>query len=416
MNLNDPRASTKQSAPVLILNMHYTGLAIARALQTTGAGPIYGLGAHDTLFGNCSRYCKYIPCPDTLLAPTRCRDFLLKFSEQFETRPLLFPTRDHDLQFVSEFYGELEERYALIAAPPKTLQTILNKASFYGVAEELALAYPTTAWISSHADLERAAGKLMFPVIVKPVYSTQWRRKELWDLVGRQKAAVIDDYDGLRQFYARIEHVDPLIHVQEFIPGGDDNLVVFGSYVNPNRNITRYFTARKLLQYPPHSGTGVAVRACAVPEIVEPSRSLLARLEYCGVSELEYKYDRRNGKYVLIEMNPRFWDQHGLGAAVGVNLAECVYLDFTKGHVPDQHQDPQPLTWIAEDGYLMSFLRNLKTRSYPAAAFLRALQGRTTLAVFEWRDWHPAVSVARDFLRDVAKIIWQRVRAALRAG
>jgi predicted ATP-grasp superfamily ATP-dependent carboligase len=136
------------------------------------------------------------------------------------------------------------------------------------------------------------------------------------------------------------------------------------------------------------------------------SQRLLARLGYHGVSELEYKHDRRNGRYVLIEMNPRFWDQHALGAAVGVNLAQCVYMDATRGYVPEQRQDPEPFTWIAEDSYLMSFLLNLKTGAYPASEFLTALKGRTTLAVFERRDWHPAASVAKQFIRDVGRMIW----------
>ena len=415
MTQQTPRINAAvQRWPVVILNMHYTGLAIARGLQDCGASPIYGLGADETLFGNCSRYCTYVPCPDTLTAPHECRDFLIRFSRQFEVRPLLFPTRDHDLQFVSKFYGELEERYHVVAAPPQMLQTVLNKASLYRVANELGIPYPATAWINSQADLERVKDELIFPVIVKPVYSTQWRRKEVWDLVGRQKAAVIQDYEDLRRFYARVEPADPMVHIQEFIPGPDADLVVFGSYVNAKSRETRYFTGRKLLQYPAQSGTGVAVQACPVPDIVEASRKLLTRLGYDGVSEIEYKLDRRNGNYVLIEMNPRFWDQHGLGAVAGVNLAECLFLDRTQGYIPEQQQNAKPITWIAEDSYLRSFLSNFKARSYPVSDFVRALRGETTLAVCERGDWRPAISLAMRFVRDVASVLFQRAAASTR--
>jgi predicted ATP-grasp superfamily ATP-dependent carboligase len=409
--VDDVNPKMARNAPVVILNMHYTGLAIARALQACGAGPIYGLGAHERMFGNFSRHCTYIRSPDTLLAPEQCRDFLLTFTEQFDSRPLLFPTRDHDLQFISRYYRELMERYAVVSAPPEMLEKILNKASLYEVAEGVGLPYPATAWINSRSDIERAQSELSFPVIAKPVYSTQWRRSEMWELVGRQKAVVIHDADALARFYAPIESVDPLIHVQEFIPGADADLVVFGSYVSPVSGALRYFTGRKLLQYPPQSGTGVAVQACRVPEIVDMSQRLLAQLGYQGVSELEYKHDRRTGKYVLIEMNPRFWDQHGVGASVGVNLAECVYLDMTHGYVPDQHQSAEPFTWIAEDGYLMSFLLNLKTRACPVREFAAALKGRTRLAVFEPRDWRPGAVVATEFVQDVARMLWRRSSA-----
>jgi predicted ATP-grasp superfamily ATP-dependent carboligase len=405
---SDGSRSEGPRVPVLILNMHYTGLGIARALQGCGAGAIFGLGAHERMFGNFSRYCEYVRSPDTLLAPEQCRDFLLDFATRFASKPLLFPTRDHDLQFIAKYYSQLTERYSVVAAPPDMLQRILNKATFYAIAEEAGIPYPATAWINCRSDIERVEHSLTFPVIAKPVYSTQWRKKEMWELVGRQKALVIESYDALTAFYSRIEDVDPLMHVQEFIPGSDTDLFVFGSYVSAHGSDIRYFTGRKLLQYPPRSGTGVAVRACPVPEIVDASERLLSCVGYHGVSELEYKLDRRNGRYVLIEMNPRFWDQHGVGAAVGVNLAQCAYLDLTRGALPEQRQDPEPYTWIAEDAYLMSFLLNLRTRAYSLKDFAAALTGRTALAVFERDDWHPAASVAKEFARDVGRMIRYR--------
>lgn len=398
-----------QSRPVVVLNMHFTGLAIARGLRNCGAARIYGLGANESLFGNYSRYCQYVRCPDTLLQPEQCRDFLLQFAGQFETPPLLIPTRDHDLQFLSKFHGELQERYIVAAPAPEMLSTILNKAGFYRIADELGIAYPMTAWINSRADLESVRGELSFPVIVKPVYSTQWRKQEMWDLVGRQKAAIISDYDELLRFYAPIETVDPMIHIQEFIPGGDDDLVIFGSYLGRSGQALRFFTGRKLLQYPAQSGTGVAVRACLVPGIIEPSHRLLARLGYRGVSEIEFKLDRRSGKYVLIEMNPRFWDQHGLGTAVGVNLAECLFSDLTEGYVPEQSQNAKVATWIAEEGYLMASVSNLKTKAYSGRDFVRALKGKAAFAVLDIRDWRPAAAVAFQLMRDATKEVSRRV-------
>jgi predicted ATP-grasp superfamily ATP-dependent carboligase len=88
------------------------------------------------------------------------------------------------------------------------------------------------------------------------------------------------------------------------------------------------FTARKRLQYPPLAGTGVVVEALPIGEIVAPSKSLLAALQFHGISEIEYKRDTRDGTLNLIEINPRHWDQHGLGTAVGVNLSEAACRDM----------------------------------------------------------------------------------------
>jgi D-aspartate ligase len=152
------------------------------------------------MFGNFSRYCEYVRSPDTLLAPEECRDFLLDFAARCDEKPLLFPSRDHDLQFIAKYYQQLKERYSIIAASPEMLQKILNKAAFYSVADKLGLPYPATAWINCGADIEQVERTLTFPVIAKPVYSAQWRKKEMWELVGRQKALVIESYDALKTF------------------------------------------------------------------------------------------------------------------------------------------------------------------------------------------------------------------------
>jgi predicted ATP-grasp superfamily ATP-dependent carboligase len=405
---------TNEDAPVVILNMHYTGLAIARGLQTCGVSAIYGLSANDAMIGNHSRFCRHVRCPDTESEAESCRDFLLAFSEQFGTRPLLFPTRDHDLQLIRRFHDELSNRYRIVAAPPPLLQHILNKAALYDTAREVGIPCPATVWIDSQADVRKVKETLAFPVIVKPVYTTQWRKQAVWPLVGGQKAAMIEDYEALLRFYGRVERVDPVMHAQEFIPGADTELVVFGSYANPDAGLLRYFTGRKLLQYPSRSGTGVAVQACPVPEIVEPSRRLLARLGYRGPSEIEYKHDRRTGKHVLIEMNPRFWDQHGLGAAVGVNLAECAFRDMTGVPAPEQCQAEDRVTWIAEEGYVLALVSNLRSRQYEMSEFAGALRGRLALAVFRGDDARPAVAMAARTVRELASGAVTRVARALR--
>jgi len=49
---------------------------------------------------------------------------------------------------------------------------------------------------------------------------------------------------------------------------------------------------------------------------------------YYGLSEVEFMYDDRNGKYKLLEINPRTWGWHTLGAAAGVNFSELLFADI----------------------------------------------------------------------------------------
>ena len=46
------------------------------------------------------------------------------------------------------------------------------------------------------------------------------------------------------------------------------------------------------------------------------------------MSQVEFKRDPRDGRFKLMEMNPRLWLWHGLAAALGVDFARIAYFDL----------------------------------------------------------------------------------------
>jgi hypothetical protein len=43
---------------------------------------------------------------------------------------------------------------------------------------------------------------------------------------------------------------------------------------------------------------------------------------------VEFKRDHRDGRYKLMEINPRLWQWHGLATALGVDFTRIAYLDL----------------------------------------------------------------------------------------
>ena len=186
--------------------------------------------------------------------------------------------------------------------------------------------------------------------------------------------------------------LDPLVTVQEWVEGGEENLLVFGSYCGADHEVAGYFTARKSLQYPPLAGTGIVVEALPLPQLEEPSRALLRALAFRGISEIEYKLDDRDGALYLIEVNPRHWDQHGLGTAVGVNLSELLYRDMTGQPMRAMRQSTDRVRWIAEAEYARHLARCLLGRAPWSDAGL-ALGASRTWAVYNPADPGPFLSL-----------------------
>jgi len=78
-----------------------------------------------------------------------------------------------------------------------------------------------------------------------------------------------------------------------------------------------YVVTRKVWQHPPGTGNGDVV------EVVDDrwglsgtARGLLDALAYEGPFELEFVRDKAAERYLMIELNPRFWMQHGLVEAL----------------------------------------------------------------------------------------------------
>jgi len=99
----------------------------------------------------------------------------------------------------------------------------------------------------------------------------------------------------------------------------EDNVSICGWHDKDKQYI---ICTHKVLQHPPKTGNGDVVERIEPPEGVrEAALRVLKALDYDGPFELEFVFDVKSNKYQVIELNPRFWMQHGLvEAATGCAL------------------------------------------------------------------------------------------------
>ena len=111
---------------VVILNMSYTGVAIARNLRHQHV-PILGVTAKRDIFGNHTRCAEVLFAPDSAEAPEELASFLVQLAKRFSSRPVLFATRDQDVSFIEHFRQVLERFYLLPIPAPGVLNRLLDK-------------------------------------------------------------------------------------------------------------------------------------------------------------------------------------------------------------------------------------------------------------------------------------------------
>src|SRR5262249_19495235 len=148
-----------------------------------------------------------------------------------------------------------------------------------------------------------------------------------------------------------------------------------------------------------------------IPDLNDLSGRLARALGYRGIAEIEFKRDTRDGRFKLIEMNPRHWDWHQLSEASGVNLSQVAYEHWTRQRAHTSSGQPHRTKWIAED----ALARHLLTNPGRLREMTHLLSGKRMLSIFDWRDPIPLLrystatllpawtkSAVRKFKRSVA--------------
>lgn len=388
-NNSSRRTSVREDVPVIILNLFYTGLGIARNLAGRGLR-VVGLSAHPKIYGNFTHCCEVWPSPNSQDQPEALAEFLLQGAGEMDGA-VIFPTRDFDVLFLDRYRLQLEPHYRLGIPPRRCLLQVLDKYALVCAAREAGLAVPRTLALRSGEELARVAEDIGFPCVVKPISSYHWREANNWEKVGGRKAFLVTTLQELKQEYERVHVAHPELLIQEWIPGTAENIVVLGAYVGENSRPLTYFTARKVVQSPDDFGTGCVIRSEEIPELFEPTLRLWQALGYQGMAEVEYKRDSRTGKFLLIEMNTRHWDQHGLGRVSGINLSWTAYRHLTGRPVAPMRTTTTCATWIAEDSLISYILRSIYRRELQLGRLWQQLSGPRVYGIFSWRDPWPFV-------------------------
>jgi predicted ATP-grasp superfamily ATP-dependent carboligase len=176
------------------------------------------------------------------------------------------------------------------------------------------------------------------------------------------------------------------------IPGGDDQLLIVAVYLDQASRWVASFNTQKLLQVPEGFGTGCIVQGVDRPELSEPTRRLLQEIGFTGIAEVEYKWDARNKRYSLIEINPRPWDQHRLGYACGVDLIYLAYLDRANLPIPAVARTSRNHRWIAEEAFLGALLHCVRRRDGSLKKLLSLARGPRVWGMWKWNDPLPLVA------------------------
>lgn len=301
----------------VILGGAHGSLALARALGKAGVRVFYV--SNDSPLPGWSRHTHGTygwPGPDHPGAVAFLQDFARSHGME---GALLVAGSDAEVKFVSQSLAPLSGTFRILLPEWEQLRWLCDKPLLYRRAAELGIAHARTWEIASVEEAQ--AVQPVFPVVLKP---------HMGGGAGsfvKAKVTRADDRGTFLNVFTRAaaEIGARNIVVQQFIPGGGEGQFSYAALWSGGKPVAE-FTARRARQYPVDFGfTSTCVETVDMPDIVEASRALLASVNYCGLVEIEFKRDPRDGSLNILDANPRPWSWFALSAACGLDLARMMW-------------------------------------------------------------------------------------------
>jgi predicted ATP-grasp superfamily ATP-dependent carboligase len=323
-------AVTNVSRPPVLLTMAdwYGTLAAVRELGRRGIEVYVASHRRFTRAGSSKYASRRLSCPDER-DTAAFTEWLLDLGYK---RPglALCPTSDEIAWLYAYRAGELKDAtYRLSPQPVEAMCELLDKARLHAQAERVGLATPRTFLPHDAADAERLAQQLGGGVLVKP-------RTQIGTRLS--KGVALRDATKVRATYADFQRknaVDgfdlrlwpdadkPML--QEYLPSASSRIYYFSGFIAPcgERWATR--AAWKVLSHPRYLGIGLLFEHTEVdPDLEHRVLQMCRNVGYHGVFGCEFL--EHEGRLLLIDFNPRFYNQTAFDHARGLPQAWLSYL------------------------------------------------------------------------------------------
>ncbi|WP_233841791.1 hypothetical protein [Dyella sp. 2HG41-7] len=308
--------------PAIVLGRGPTALGILRCLTMVGIPTYVACPASDHVTH--SRW--YRPTPgqrvwDGSLGP-HAYDLLRDMPLE---KAVLIAGADDAAMWLSDLPGtDLASRYVLSTSTRETQEILQDKSRFSAFLKTVNVPHPRTYHIESDADIDAIPFDDLDRVFIKPVNSQKFS-----DVTG-VKGIWVTRKDELRDAWRPLHAQGFRLMAQEYVPGAASDHYFVDGFIDGSGEVTGLFARQRIRISPPDFGNSSYCRSIELEQLQTPIDDvtrLLKKLKYRGIFSAEFKRDKRDGVYRILEVNTRAWTYVEFAARCGVNVCEMAYQD-----------------------------------------------------------------------------------------
>lgn len=322
--------------PALLLKIgqyphHSGGVAVIRTLGRLGV-PVYAITEDRLTPSALSRYCagSFVWRATGHEEPGFLAGRLREVGERLGQRAVVVPTDEEAAVLIAEHADELSEHFIFPRIDPGLPRALGSKQRLYELCRRHDVPAPVSVCPATGEELAEFAAAASFPVVVK--------NAEPW---ARRRAPVVSHTTVMRTARELLAAAPsdngkpPGMIVQEYIPNDQAQDWIVHLYCDANSNSVLLFTGVKVRSWPPHNGPTACAYTMANPELAQMTERFCKEIGFQGIADLDWRLDLRDGKYKLVDFNPRVGNQFRLfETEQGIDVVRALYLDLTGQAVP----------------------------------------------------------------------------------
>ena len=256
------------------------------------------------------------------------------YNEHKDEKILLISSNETYGEFIAKNKTKLKKKFYFNYPSVKLQNTFVNKEEFYKTYGDNIIDIPKTYYLNLKKSTVINEKDITFPVIVKPANVILFKHISF---KGKKKIYRLKDMDELNAVIDCFKNggYDDTLIIQEYIPGDDSHLFDAVVYVDKNKKTKLVSFAQIGLQ---EHGTRMIGNAAVLingysefPGVTEQVRKITEFMDsvgYQGFAEFDMKYDSRDGKYKVMEINARQGRCSYYITPCGFNLIEILYRDL----------------------------------------------------------------------------------------
>lgn len=270
---------------------------------------------------------------------------LYKEFKNSKKKLILIGCADHYVRLIVSNKEKLKDKFILPYTNMDVLNNIVLKETFYELCEKNNIDYPNT-FVYKKGDSLDFKLNFEYPVILKPSDSVLYFKASF---PGQYKVYTINNKEELDNTLKTIYDAGYLgnMIIQDRIPGYDNCMYDLHVFCGKNKTVQYMNLGNVLLEE--HTPKGLGSNAATITvyneELMLKIKNLLESIGYEGWADCDLKYDERDGKIKIFEINIRQGRSHYRNTGSGYNVAKYIVDSYIYNIDKDLLLVKEPYFW-----------------------------------------------------------------------